>query len=129
MIAQLPAWLALALEFLAILVAVGALLWRTIKQPLEDQTNGLGKRVTAVELVNKAHEARLAELDRALYDSRRDRTEMHEHIGRIEANLDRVVAAMEKNRNSQVEEDGSIRDRLTKIETKVDILLERKDHK
>lgn len=115
-------WLTLLIHLGTVAVAVGGFLWYVLKTPLVAQIDGLGGRVKECEDRNVVHETRLAEHSQTLRDAAHDRKELHDRVGRTEGSLVRLVTALERNRDAHMEADGEIRERLVRIETKLDAI-------
>jgi chromosome segregation ATPase len=126
---SLSEWVSLAVQLSVVTLAVAAFLWRVIKQPIVDMVNGLGKRVKEIEERKSQHAASLDKHDRSIERLEGAVVDNKERLGRIEGSVERLVTAMERNRDANMEEDSEIRERLVRIETKVDAIQQREGRK
>lgn len=123
----LAEWVSLAVQLSVVALAVAGFLWRVIKAPIVDMVNGLGKRVTEIEERKMQHATMLDRHDRAIERLESAVVDGKERISRIEIGIERLVSAMERNRDAHSEEDSEIRERLVRIETKVDAIQHKGD--
>lgn len=137
-------WVNLAWQLVLIIAAVSAFLWRILRAPLvqlmkeadatnaqaiheldlkmEQTTNGVGQRVKVLEEGCMQHGTLIDKHDRAVERLENAVALSQERTARMEAKIDNLVTAIERNRDAHLEEDGEIRERLVRIETKVDAL-------
>lgn len=129
----LSEWVSLVVQLVVVVGAVFGLLWRFLKQPIEQQINGLGarmehkhadleERIKESESGCTHHGTLIDKHDRAVERLENAVALDRERIGRIEGALERLVTATEFNRTAHMEADSEIRERLVRIETKVDAL-------
>ncbi|MDQ3273622.1 MAG: hypothetical protein M3Q39_00970 [Actinomycetota bacterium] len=119
---SLSGWVSLAVQLGVVVLAVAGLLWRAIKKPLEDEINGLGRRVKIVEDKAMQHGTLIDKNDRSIERLGGAVVDGQKSVAKIEGVVERLVTAIERNRDAHAEEDSEIRERLVRIETKVDTL-------
>lgn len=119
---SLAEWVSLVVQLGVVALAVAGVLWRVIKTPIVDMVNGLGKRVSDIEERKTQHATTLDRHDRSIERLEGAVVDGKERIGRIEAGIERLVIAIERNRDAHAEEESEIRERLVRIETKVDAI-------
>lgn len=125
--ATMEGWVRLLLVLGGFGLSMAGFAWRFMRLPLLTQINGLGDRVKLVELSAAARDPEIRKLDRAGESARHDLMALHDRVGRIEGATERLISAMERNRDAHMEEEGEIRERLVRIETKVDGILKVRD--
>ena len=118
----LSEWLEFLVHLGIVLGAAGGFAWAVIRAPLVNQINGLGERVNDVEVGSTKHEANIQSLQRAKERSEFDRSALHERFGKLEGLFSRMVEAQDKAREDRHKNEQDMRDRLARIETKVDDL-------
>jgi hypothetical protein len=116
----LAGWVGLFIQVSTITAALAAFGWRVIRAPLLTSINGLGERVHRVEMSDEGQGTRLHALERFSETSQRDRTDLRDHINRVEGQLSRLISHIESERGHKGRADSEIRERLVRIETKVD---------
>lgn len=119
-------WVALALRMMVVAVTVAGFLWKVIKAPLETQVNGLGGRVKILE-DGRTHDTALVDKhDRSIERIENAMIEGQGRVARIEGSVERLIVAIERNRDANIEEDSEIRERLVRIETKLDAMQQKR---
>jgi hypothetical protein len=116
----LAQWVGLVVQVTTITAALAALGWRLIRAPLLDSINGLGERVKRIEVADEGHGARLHAMERHRELDARDRSDLRSHVDRVEGQLSRLISHIESERGHKGRADSEIRERLVRIETKVD---------
>lgn len=130
---SLSEWVTLLVQLFLVAAAVAGFLWRVVKQPIdakiaamgvdtEHTINGLGGRVKVIEEGCTHHSTLIDKHDRAIERIEGEAVRDKERLFRLEGAIERLVTAIERNRDAHIEEDSEIRERLVRIETKVDAL-------
>ena len=122
----LAEWLALLVQVSVVIAAVAGFAWQTIRAPLVNQINGLGHRVQTVETGCTQHQANIEGLQRAKERAEFDRMAIHERMGKVEGMFTRMIEQQEKARDERHSDEQEVRERLARIEIKVDDLRREK---
>lgn len=117
---SLGEWLTIAGVIVATVIAV----WRFVRQPIMDKVNGFGDRLNEHVGDSKKLDGRLGAVERTLSLSEADRSNLHESIGRLTTEMQTLMKLTQRAEVSRAEDLGEIRERLVRIETKVDMKKE-----
>jgi hypothetical protein len=82
--------------------------------------NGFGKRLNECEKAGEAFGARMTKIEQDAGFAALDRTNMREAISRLSTEVQTLAQLLRSSHDQRVEEQGEIRERLVRIETKLD---------
>lgn len=122
---SLSAWLGVLVTISGILSASWALALRTIRKPLMDEMQAKfqaqGQRIGAMESASERLSGKVEGNDRQLERLHLQVTSMSEQYGRFEAKFDALRITLEERKDERHRENREIAERLTAIETKMEI--------
>jgi tetrahydromethanopterin S-methyltransferase subunit G len=98
---------------------MGSVLW-AFAQTMA-RLNGLGERLNEVVKELSNLDGRVGVAERSLILNQADRTNLHEAIARISVEMQTLTKVAQAAQVERMEDLGEIRERLVRIETKVDI--------
>lgn len=107
-------WIAVAVFAASVLAGI----WRFAK--VANELNGFGLRLNKHDARAEAIEARMANAEQDAKFAALDRTNLHESITRLAVQMQTLVSVTQSSAVQRVEELSEIRERLVRIETKVD---------
>ena len=99
-------WVNLLVQISVVAIAVGGFVWKTIREPIQKDLNGLGERVSVTEKEIIVLDTRIDQGNRDMDKSQFDRAAIHERMGKLELMFEKSMAEWRDNR-----------ERLVRIET------------
>jgi hypothetical protein len=114
-------WLSVIVTICGTISATAALIWRIVKQPLEIELNGLGKRQNLTEQTVTRNQQDISNLQREYEREVFYRTAHAERMSKMELMIDRLEQIVSNQRDSSGREDKVIGERLAAIEAKMQI--------
>ena len=114
-------WLEAGIQLLVFLGTIIFAAWKVIRKPLEEQLNGLGNRVTVVELDYRSHDTKIEGLDRRFDRQEFKMDAQTERLSSLDDKFSRLLTVMETSKEAGNKTEMGISERLTRIESKCDI--------
>jgi len=85
-----------------------------------DRLNGFGERLNNHVESSKVLQGRLDAIERGMVLSQADRSNLHESLGRVSTEMQTLMKVAQRTEVTRASDLGEIRERLVRIETKVD---------
>lgn len=129
----LDGWLKILLIYSVAAAGILVAVWRFLTHPIRDRIaaeaearqagdEGIGARMADIAQVVHVNAGKHDLIDRFMERSDADQKNMHEHMGRIDAQLSQLAEVVRKAELARVRELGEVREGLVRIETKIDVI-------
>jgi hypothetical protein len=130
----LSGWLQLGVVYVVALVGALAAVWRVLTRPIREliarerderveRDSALKDRIAEIAQETHTSLGRHVIAERAMERQETDQRRLHEHVGKLDAQFGQLDAVLRKTELDRVRELGAVNERLTRIDTKLDLAL------
>jgi hypothetical protein len=130
----LSGWIQLLVVYAVALIGALAAVWRVLTRPIRElisrereerieRDNALKDRVAAIAQETHTSLGRHVVAERAMERQETDQRRLHEHVGKLDAQFGQLDAVLRKTELDRVRELGQVNERLSRIDTKLDLAL------